>query len=142
MLRESSNPAGRDVLTVFRALVLLAAGTSAFPLASAQSTDEPKGGQADIQEALRTGKTFIDVDVLVSTAGAQARGENDAKVAMVEFFDYECPYCGVHADLALPQVLAEYVQTGKLRYVFRNFPVERLHPLADWCELVRPKEKR
>lgn len=47
-----------------------------------------------------------------------------AKVALVEFTDYQCPYCGKHATDTKPSILNDYVDTGKIIYVVRNFPLE------------------
>jgi protein-disulfide isomerase len=58
------------------------------------------------------------------------RGELDAPVTLVEFVDYQCPYCQQYADEILPEVLKAYVDTGKLRYVVRELPIVRIHPLA------------
>ena len=47
-----------------------------------------------------------------------------AKVALVEFTDYQCPYCERHATDTKPSILTEYVDTGKIVYVVRNFPLD------------------
>jgi protein-disulfide isomerase len=70
------------------------------------------------------GSTTLDV------AGAPARGSDTAIVTIVEFSDYECPYCIKYTQETLPQVDAEYVATGRVRYVFRDFPIDTLHPEA------------
>lgn len=66
----------------------------------------------------------------VRTAGAPALGKADARVVMVEFSDFECPFCGRFTAQTFPQLKAEYIDTGKIRYVFRNFPLEQIHPRA------------
>jgi protein-disulfide isomerase len=63
-------------------------------------------------------------------AGSPAKGRADAKLVLVEFSDFQCPYCGRYTRDTLHQLEKEYVETGKVRYVFRHFPLERLHPLA------------
>lgn len=50
-------------------------------------------------------------------------GSPQAKVTILEFSDYLCPYCAKFAGLTLPQLEADYISTGKARLVFRNFPV-------------------
>ena len=55
------------------------------------------------------------------------RGGNDAKVTLVEYGDYQCPYCA----MANPIVGLMERQYGRaLRVVFRHFPLEEVHPLA------------
>jgi protein-disulfide isomerase len=49
-------------------------------------------------------------------------GRADAPVTFVEFADYQCPYCGEFARTTEPTLVTEYVNTGKLRIVWRDFP--------------------
>jgi protein-disulfide isomerase len=50
-------------------------------------------------------------------------GDVNAKVVVEEFADYQCPFCGgFHAD-GEPKLRKEYIQTGKVRFIFRNYPV-------------------
>ena len=53
------------------------------------------------------------------------RGRPDAAVTVVEYGDYECPYCA-----AARPVLAGLVDEGRIRLVFRNFPLADVHPYA------------
>ena len=62
--------------------------------------------------------------------GAPAKGRADARLVLVEFSDFQCPYCGRYTRDTLGQIEKDYIETGKVRYVFRHFPLERLHPLA------------
>ena len=56
-----------------------------------------------------------------------AQGPADAPVTLVEYGDYECPYCG----MAYPIVKQVQARFGdRLRFVFRNFPLESVHPHA------------
>ena len=49
---------------------------------------------------------------------------------MVEFSDYQCPFCKRHFSTVFPLIKKEYIATGKLKYVFRDFPIASLHPKA------------
>jgi protein-disulfide isomerase len=54
-------------------------------------------------------------------------GPDNAPVTLVEYGDYECPYCG----MAYPIVKAAQQRVGaQLRFVFRNFPLKEIHPHA------------
>lgn len=56
-----------------------------------------------------------------------AQGADDAILTLVEYGDYQCPYCGA----AYPLVKKLQHQFGRdLRFVFRNFPLTQVHPLA------------
>ena len=62
--------------------------------------------------------------------GAPSRGRADAKLTMVEFSDFQCPFCGRFTRETRGQLEREYVDTGKVRMVFRNFPLQNIHPNA------------
>ena len=62
---------------------------------------------------------------LVSEEVGVSIGSADAPVVIEEYADYLCPYCGMVAGLTVPQILEEYVETGKARFIFFDFPV---HP--------------
>jgi len=64
----------------------------------------------------------------IDLAGAPALGSASAKVALVEFSDYECPFCIRHFQQTMPRLTEAYIKTGKVRYAFRDFPIDRLHP--------------
>ena len=68
--------------------------------------------------------------VRVSVAGAPMLGRADAPVTLVEFSDYQCPFCQRFFATTLPALKKEYVDTGKVRYVFLDFPLDQLHPQA------------
>lgn len=69
-------------------------------------------------------------NVIVMVAGAPFMGEQSAKATLIEFSDYHCPFCARHSRQTLPQLVAEYVKAGKVKYVFRDFPIESIHPQA------------
>lgn len=66
-------------------------------------------------------------DVAISLAGAKIRGSASAKVMLVEFSDYQCPFCGRHYRETMPLLEREYIASGKIRYAFLDFPIESLH---------------
>lgn len=59
-----------------------------------------------------------------------AKGNASAKVTLVEVSDYHCPYCRRQTLQTLPQLMADYVNTGKVKYVFVDYPIAQLHPDA------------
>ncbi len=72
-----------------------------------------------------------DEEIVLSVGGgAHALGAADAPLAIVEFSEYQCPYCAQHVIFTLPLLIANYVDTGKLRYVMRDFPLNRTHGAA------------
>jgi protein-disulfide isomerase len=61
---------------------------------------------------------------------AQVKGAADASVVLVEFSDFECPFCGQHFRTTYSQLVQKLVETGKLQYVFKNLPLQAIHPKA------------
>lgn len=68
--------------------------------------------------------------VEVDTTGAFSIGSPDAPVVIVEFTDFQCPYCSRHFEQTFPQIKADYIDTGRVRYVFMDFPLTSIHPQA------------
>ncbi|PVZ66762.1 DsbA family protein [Pelagibaculum spongiae] len=50
-------------------------------------------------------------------------GSDSAKYAIVEYMDYQCPYCLRHAKKVLPALKRKYIDTGLVKYVVRDFPL-------------------
>jgi protein-disulfide isomerase len=67
---------------------------------------------------------------VVSIDGGAVKGDKNAKLTLVEFTDYQCPFCSRHYRDTMPQIMDEYVKSGKVKYVLREFPLESIHPLA------------
>jgi protein-disulfide isomerase len=66
----------------------------------------------------------------VSAGDGPDLGKRDAPVTVVEFSDYQCPFCARHFAQTFRAIKSEYIDTGKVRYVFRDFPLESIHPQA------------
>ncbi len=62
--------------------------------------------------------------------GDAVMGSPDAKVAIVEFSDFQCPYCLRFHSNTFPQLRENYIDTGKVQYIFRDFPLKQIHPKA------------
>ena len=67
--------------------------------------------------------------VQVSIDDDAIEGDKNAKVTIVEFSDYECPFCKRNYDQSYVQLKKEYIDTGKVKYVLRDFPLS-FHPQA------------
>ncbi len=61
--------------------------------------------------------------------GEPFRGQSDARVAIVEYSDFACPYCAEFVRELYPRIEAEYIKSGKVKYFFRDLP-ERGHTNA------------
>jgi len=138
--------------------LLLLAGVHPGPGTVAARADARSGAPAalaGVQEELATIKTSLDSltkelqllrellaqrlapptpppdrGVQVSLAGRPMLGASEAPLTLIEFSDYQCPFCRQVFETAWPVLKRDYIDTGKLRYVFRDFPLESLHPHA------------
>ena len=123
------------------ALFSLSAPIDQDTAALKREIDALKAQQAEMQKDLDAIRAFLQqmivektqaamVNAPVVVAGAPARGSTGAKVMMVEVSDYHCPFCRRHMLTTQPQIDAEYINTGKVRYVFVDYPIDQLHPDA------------
>jgi protein-disulfide isomerase len=53
-----------------------------------------------------------------------------AKVAIVEFGDFQCPFCKEFYNSVFPQIQENYINNGNIIFAFRDYPLEKIHPLA------------
>ena len=75
-------------------------------------------------------QTALSQPVVLDIDGAPFLGRKDAKVTLVEFSDFQCPFCARHSQQTLPAIMKDYVDAGKVKYVLRDFPIPQLHPQA------------
>ena len=66
----------------------------------------------------------------VSIEGAPTKGSQSAKVVIIEYADFQCPYCVAFERKTMPDLEAAFVRTGQVQLVFRHHPIEPIHPLA------------
>lgn len=60
---------------------------------------------------------------LAERAGDRGLGRSTAPIVMIEYYSLDCPHCAAfHADV-FPRLKSEFIDTGKVRYVFRDFPL-------------------
>jgi len=68
--------------------------------------------------------------VNVELGSSPALGNKSAKVVFVEFTDYQCPFCGRHYSETFLQIKKDYIDTGLVLYVLKDFPLNSIHPEA------------
>ncbi|HEY1690253.1 MAG TPA: Na+/H+ antiporter NhaA [Solirubrobacteraceae bacterium] len=83
--------------------------------------------QIRIRQLGATARQLVDLVDDVDPEHDHIRGASDAPVTLVEYADFECPYCG-RAEQAIRELLAEH--GAELRYVFRHLPLNEVHPRA------------
>ena len=62
--------------------------------------------------------------------GAPMLGSKDAPITVVEFSDYQCPFCQRFHLQTYGQLKKDYIDTGKVRFYTRDLPIDQLHPNA------------
>jgi len=78
--------------------------------------------QLPTKQAAELVKISIDDDPII--------GNPDAPITIVEFSDFQCPFCARFHTQTLPSILEEYIEQGKVKLVFRDFPIQSIHPNA------------
>jgi protein-disulfide isomerase len=101
-----------------------------------------KAGQQQIQKDIAEIKQILQaarnpqaapdkaVNAVMNLAGEPVKGDKDARFTLIEFSEYQCPFCSRHVKNTVPQLDKEYIQTGKVKYVFRDLPLESIHKNA------------
>jgi protein-disulfide isomerase len=87
-------------------------------------------GEMQNQLAQRQAQPAPAGPVTMSVGDGPALGNADAPITIVEFSDYQCPFCKRHSTSTLAALKASYIDKGKVRYVFRDFPLDSIHPYA------------
>ena len=103
---------------------------------------ELKEGQEAMQKDLAEIKKLVQSGARAAPANAAFReqdvsigdspvmGEAKATITLIEFSDYQCPYCSRHYREVMPQIVKDYVDTGKVKYVMFENPIPSLHKNA------------
>src|SRR5207237_2312639 len=80
-----------------------------------------------ILAVLGSSEPIVDLAVPVDPERDHVRGRADAPVTIVEYGDFECPYCG-QAERVMHELLRD---DGDVRYVWRHLPLNDVHPYAE-----------
>ena len=81
-----------------------------------------------VQQVQAPAATQVVSRVNVTTDGYPSQGPADAPITIVEFSDFQCPYCRKFHDETYQALLDAY--PGQIRFVYRNFPLTSIHPEA------------
>jgi protein-disulfide isomerase len=124
------------IMGVFAAIavVAVAAGINhAWPIFGTSGGGGGGGNQAaaTAQPSYLTLDSFLDQKPVSMDVGTlPVQGKSGSKVTIVEFSDFECPYCARFVSQTLPQILQDY--GDKIQFAFRNYPLPAsMHPYAE-----------
>jgi protein-disulfide isomerase len=121
-----------NALTVIAAVSILFALTVVARLAIVDRHLEPSDASSKeprVQQAVPAG-AVSDVQNVVVQPSPSRDGPGSARVAMIEFSDFQCPFCGRYARDVYPGLRRAYVDTGRVSYLFRHFPLNNIHRFA------------
>jgi len=104
------------ILAVLLIISIFTGGFGISTGATAADVNKPSG------VALVSAEDFTDDDAVL--------GDKNAPVTIIEFSDYQCPYCRKFWTEAYSQIKEEYIDTGKVKLIFRDFPLS-FHPMAE-----------
>src|SRR4030066_1699916 len=125
-------------------IVLAVLGLTYSQSGYAQSSEELKAikedlkalkeGQANMQKELQEIKTLLKSrpaaapaepqNVVLNIYKAPFKGNKNAKLTLIEFSGFQCPFCSRHVQQTMPQLEKDYIKTGKVKYVFFDFPLD------------------
>jgi protein-disulfide isomerase len=123
------------------ALALLLPGLRA-QVAAAGATQEPgitRQQAEEILQELRQIRQLLErqqqpagppAKIKMNLEGAQMLGSKDAPVTMVEFTDYQCPFCQAFHTQTFGELKKNFIDTGKVRFFSRDLPLDSMHPDA------------
>ncbi|MBO0713077.1 MAG: DsbA family protein [Acetobacteraceae bacterium] len=77
----------------------------------------------------------------VSRTSERSLGRPDAKVTVQEFFSLTCTHCAHFSQVTMPDVRTKLINTGRIRYVFRDFPLDQVALLAAMVARALPPER-
>lgn len=97
-------------------------------------TGSGKGGNGKVNvqggiDGAQNAQVTAETEVAPVTKDDHIRGNPNAPIMIVEYSDYDCPFCRVFHD-TMTKVMADFGAKGKVAWVYRNFPLEQLHPNA------------
>ncbi len=93
---------------------------------------------AQAQESNDAGAKLL---AAASPLGDRVLGQAEAPVVMVEYASATCPHCAEFHTKVLPLIKAEYIDSGKLRFIFREFPLDRAALAASMLARCVPDDK-
>lgn len=86
-------------------------------IGSASNKQAALAGQPGAAPDVPTGPVDVSVD------DDPVLGDPKAKVTVIEFSDFQCPFCRVMWRDTMPKLKSEYIDTGKIRFVYRDYPL-------------------
>jgi len=121
--------------------IILAVGVAAFLVGSyTSSLNSNQISEEDLQDAIAKLELKVlqnqlptsqpKLPMKISADNDPMIGNPDAPITIIEFTDFQCPFCARFHTQTLPLILEEYIEQGKVKLVVRDFPIQSIHPNA------------
>ncbi len=119
----------RELLLAGAAFTLIGAGATAavLPLSSPARADDTAPSPADLADAGPNGDVML--------------GSDKATVTIIEYASMTCPHCAHFSETTFPELKKRYIDTGKVRYTLRTFPLDQLAAAGFMIAICGGKEK-
>jgi len=132
-MEENKKDGGKNIVTSIAIVVagILVAGAVIYGNGKAPSN--PTDQNLDQEKTAQVSEHTNNVRPISSDD--HIRGNPDASIIIVEYSDFECPFCKRFHD-TMNQVMDEYGESGKVAWVYRHFPLDSLHPIKARAEAV------
>ena len=124
----------RNVLIAAAAAAVVAAGGGYYYWSQPSATAAPKtpAGGVDVSSA----------DLLTpGPLGDEVQGAANAPVTLIEYASMTCPHCASFHETTYPEMKKKYIDTGKIRFIFREFPLDTLAMAGSMLARCAGKEK-
>ncbi len=124
----------RNVLIAAAAVAVVAAGGGYYYWSRPSATAAPKtpAGGVDVSSA----------DLLTpGPLGDEVQGAANAPVTLIEYASMTCPHCASFHETTYPEMKKKYIDTGKIRFIFREFPLDTLALAGSMLARCAGKEK-
>ena len=121
--------------------IILVIGIAAFFIGTfVSSLDSEQVSQEELENAIAELELKIlekqlpdnqpNIPLEISADNDPIIGNPDAEITIIEFSDFQCPFCARFHIQTLPTLMEEYIEKGTVKLVFRDFPIQSIHPNA------------
>ena len=118
-----------QVTSILELVVTVAMGIAAVFMIVRMWNDPPEAN-AGPRRVSQEPEDISARELSTTIRDAASSGSAGAPIVLIEYSDFECPFCAKHAGETYEQIHREFVSQGRVQYVFRNYPMERIHPSA------------